>query len=204
MQQQVNLYQPISTGNEEPFSANILLSLVAMTVVLMMIFYGSLYWNSLTMQREISTRKSQFEQTKASVEKLEQTVASLSNSKKEQQQLAHLKRVFASKQQALKDLSTMVRGNDIGLSDYFAALARKNIDPIWFDNINVYAGGQQMILKGQSTDAKAIPGFVASLKKEVVFNGISFKVFNVTKNDKEKSAGKVLDFVMQTEALESH
>ncbi|WP_198264950.1 hypothetical protein [sulfur-oxidizing endosymbiont of Gigantopelta aegis] len=175
MQQQINLYQPISTANEEPFSANMLLSLVAASALLMMVFYGFLYWNNMSMQREVASSKSQFEQAKTIVEKLELTVAGLTNSKKEQQQLEHLKRVLASKQQALKDLSTMVRGNDIGLSAYFAALARKNVEPIWFDNINVYAGGQQIILQGQSTDVKAIPEFVSSLKKESVFNGISFK-----------------------------
>ncbi|MCK5648235.1 MAG: hypothetical protein KAI22_05095 [Gammaproteobacteria bacterium] len=195
MQQQINLYQPVSAASDEPFSATTLLILVGLSCFIMMVFYGMLYWKKNTLQVEMTTLKLQLEQTTKTVEKLEITIAGLTDAKQEQQQLKHLKKVFLSKQNALNELSNMVRGNDSGLSGFFSALARKNIEPVWFENINVYSGGQQMILQGQTSDAKYLPGFVASLKEESVFNGISFKLFNVQRNETDSA----LHFVLQTE-----
>jgi len=199
MQQQINLYQPVSTATDKPFSAMTLLILIGMSCFFMMAFYGMLYWKKNTLQVEMTALKGQFEQTTKTVEKLEATVARVTDSKNEQQQLKHLKTVFANKQNALNELSTMVRGNDSGLSDFFSALARKNIEAVWFDHIDVYSGGQQVILQGQTLDAKYIPGFVLSLKEEPVFNGVSFRLFNVQRNDMDNA----LHFVLQTETAEN-
>jgi len=198
MQQQINLYQPVATSRNEPFSATVMLFIVGVTFLLMTLFYGMLYWNKITLESELTALKSQFEQTTATVEKLESTVASLTDSKKDQEKLKHLKAVFASKQVALNELSTMVRGNDIGLSPYFSALARKNISSIWFENINIYSGGEQITLKGQTTDAKTIPAFITSLNEESAFKGVSFKQFNVKKDEKDNQ----LFFILQTENIE--
>ncbi|MCP3850931.1 MAG: hypothetical protein GY694_11945 [Gammaproteobacteria bacterium] len=198
MQQQINLYQPVATSRNEPFSATIMLSIVVVTCLLMTLFYGMLFWKKTTLESELTALKSQFEQTTATVEKLESTVASLTNSKKEQERLKRLKAVFASKQVALNELSTMVRGNDVGLSPYFSALARKNVPSIWFENINIYSGGEQITLKGQTSDAKTIPVFISSLNEESAFKGASFKQFNVKKDEKDNR----LYFILQTENIE--
>ncbi len=195
MQQQINLYQPSTNFNNEPFSAIMLLSLTGFTCALMMVFYATLFWQKKSLQDELITLRMQFEETTQTVEKLESTVASLTDSKKEQQRLQLLKKLFISKQSALTELSTMVRGNDTGLSTYYSALARKNIEPIWFETIDIYSGGQQMRLRGQTTDAKYIPGFVSSLKEESAFDGVNFKLFKVQKNDDNSS----LNFLLQTE-----
>ncbi|MCU7940355.1 MAG: PilN domain-containing protein [gamma proteobacterium symbiont of Bathyaustriella thionipta] len=117
--------------------------------------------------------------------------------KKEKLQLKRLKQVFINKQNALNELSTMVVGNNKGLSGYFSALARKNIEPIWFSHIDVYSGGQQIVLKGQASDAKYIPDFVSSLKEEPVFNGINFKLFNAQQSENDA----LLNFILQTEIV---
>ncbi|MCW8931777.1 MAG: hypothetical protein OQL19_16280 [Gammaproteobacteria bacterium] len=197
MQQQINLYQPVASSKNEPFSAVMMIVIVLVTCVLMMAFYGMLFWKKNTLQHEVTALKSQLEQTTETVEKLEATVATLTDSKKDQDRLKHLKNVFTSKQNALNELSTMVRGNNSGLSTYFSALARKNIEAIWFENIDVYSGGEQITLQGRTSDAKNIPVFVSSLNEESAFKGVSFKLFNVKKEEKDNS----LYFVLQTENL---
>jgi Tfp pilus assembly protein PilN len=195
MQQQINLYQPVATSGSEAFSATMLMILVAMTCALMMAFYGILYWEKHRLQFELTALKAQFEQTSITVEKLEATVATLTDSKKDQARLKQLKNMFSSKQNALNELSTMVRGNDAGLSPYFTALARKNVESIWFEQINIYSGGQQMTLYGQTSNAKNIPDFISSLSEEEAFKGVNFKSFNITRNEKDSA----LHFVLQTE-----
>lgn len=199
MQQQINLYQPVATSRDEPFSAEMMLILVGLTCALMMAFYGMLYWKKNTLQTELAALNSQFEQTTTTVDKLESTVTTLTDSKSDQERLSELKKIFTSKQNALNDLSTMVRGNNIGLSPYFSALARKNIESIWFEQIDIYSGGKQMNLKGQTSDAKNIPSFISSLKAEPAFKGVSFKLFNVKKDEKKDS----LNFILQTKSAEN-
>ena len=199
MLQQINLYQPVTTSRNEPFSMEMMMILVGLTCVLMMTVYGMLYWKKNTLQTELTALKAQFEQTTATVEKLESTVGTLTDSKSDQDRLNHLNKVFSSKQNALNELSTMVRGNDNGLSPYFSALARKNIESLWFEQIDIYSGGKQMNLKGQTSDAKNIPIFIASLTTEPAFKGVSFKLFNVKKDEKNPS----LNFILQTKSIET-
>ena len=199
MQQQINLYQPVASSTDEPFSALMMLSLVGLTCFFMMAFYCLLFWEKNSLQVEVTALKSQFEQTTKTVEKLETTVAALTDSKKDLERLKHLKNVFTSKKNALNELSTMVRGNNSGLSTYFSALARKNIESIWFEHIDIYSGGQQMTLQGQTSDARNIPIFVASLNEGTAFKGVSFKLFNINKNEKDN----MLHFVLQTENVET-
>ena len=195
MHQQINLYQPVSNVRNEPFSAMMMLILLGITLLMMMGFYGMLFWKKSTMQTEMSVLQKQYEQTLMTVDKLEATVAKLTDSSKEQKQLKRLKRIYSSKQNALNELSTMVKGNSDGVSEYFSALARQNIEPIWFSDINVYSGGQQLFLQGQTTDAQYIPQFMASLKEETVFNGINFKLFKAQR----EADDDLLHFKLQTE-----
>ena len=195
MHQQINLYQPVSNVRNEPFSAVMMLVLLCFTLLMMMGFYGMLFWKKSTMQTEISILKNQYEQTLMTVAKLEATVIKLTDSSKEKQQLKHLKKIYASKQNALNELSTMVIGNSDGVSEYFSALARQNIEPIWFSDINVYSGGQQLFLQGKTTDAQYIPQFMASLKEETVFNGINFKLFKAQREGDDD----LIRFKLQTE-----
>jgi len=199
MHQQINLYQPVAASSDEPFSAKMMMLLVGLSCILMMAFYGMLFWTKNDLKVELTSLSVQLEQTKKTVEHLEATVGNLTNSEKEQKQLQHLKNIFNSKKDALNDLSSLVSGNNKGLSDYFYSLARKNIEAIWFENINVYSGGEHMNLYGQTSDAKSIPGFVLSLKEESVFKGVSFKLFNVQKNEKDN----ILSFVLQTEIADA-
>ena len=195
MHQQINLYQPVSNVRNEPFSAVMMLVLLCFTLLMMMGFYGMLFWKKSTMQTEISVLQTQYEQTLMTVAKLEATVAKVTDSSKEKKQLKHLKKIYASKQNALNELSTMVIGNSDGVSEYFSALARQNIEPIWFSDINVYSGGQQLFLQGKTTDAQYIPQFMASLKEETVFNGINFKLFKAQRDGDDD----LIRFKLQTE-----
>ena len=195
MQQQINLYQPVADTRQEPFTALMMLAILIFTVVLMMVFYGVLHWKKAQLEQEVATLKVQNEKTQQTVEKLEGMVRQLTDSKQEQQKLNYLKRVYASKQNALEELSTMIKGNSEGVSEYFSALARKNIEPLWFNDINVYDGGQQIYLKGQTTDARSIPEFVTSLNAEKAYQGVDFKLFSAKRDEQ----GKVLQFIMQTE-----
>lgn len=198
MQQQINLYQPAAASRDEPFSARMMFIIIIMTSVLMLAFYGLLFMQENNLQAEISALNVQLEQTAITVEKLEMTISSVTDAKKEQQQLKRLKHVFASKQHALNDLSTMVKGNNRGMSAYFSALARKNIKAIWFTQINIYSGGQQIVLDGQTSDEKFIPNFISSLKDEPAFKGINFKLFNVLRNENNDA----LHFILQTEIIQ--
>ncbi len=195
MQQQINLYQPDDVSGSEPFSTKAMLVLVVITLVVMMSFYAMLLWKKEQLMADINELREQSEQIQATVEKLELTVSKLTDSKKEKQQLAYLKKVYASKQKALDGLSSVVSGNSAGLSRYFSALARKNMQSIWFNSINVFSGGKDILLQGQTTDARSLPILVNALKDEPAFQGVNFRMFKALRDEKKA----VLNFTMQTQ-----
>ncbi len=195
MQQQINLYQPDDALANESFSATAMLTVVVITLLLMMSFYALLQWKKNDLEAEIVRLKNQSEQVQQVLEKLEKTVKKLTDSKKEQQQLSYFKRVYASKQTALEELSNRVSGNSNGVSGFFSALARNNLNDVWFNTIDVYSGGEQLLLQGQTTDAKSLPVLVNLLKDEAIFKGLDFRLFKVHRDDKKA----VLEFMLQTQ-----
>ncbi len=195
MQQQINLYQPEDAIPREPFSASIMLVFVAITLVLMLSFYAMLEWKKAQLQTDIAELRMQSEQIQAVVEKLELTVSNLTDSKKEQQQIAYFKKVYTSKQLALDELSSMVSGNSVGVSAYFSALARTNMQEIWFNKIDVYSGGSEIMLEGATTDARSLTVLLNKLKDEPVFKGVSFRLFKAQRDESKP----VLHFTMQTQ-----
>ena len=203
MQQQINLYQPDDTSSSELFSTMTMLIVIIITLVLMVSFYAVLLWKKEQLQSDINELRVQSEQTRVIVEKLEQTVAKLTDSKKKKEQLAYLKKVYTSKQRALDELSSMVSGNSEGLSSYFAALARKNMQTIWFNKINVYSGGREILLEGQSTDARSLPVLVSSLKDEPAFQGVNFRLFKAQRDEERDKKQAVLNFILKTETAVS-
>ncbi len=195
MQQQINLYQPDDALAKEPFSATAMLTVVILTLLLMVSFYALLQWKKNDLEAQIVRLNKQSEQVQKVLEKLEATVNKLTDSKNEQQQLNYFKRVYASKQTALEELSNMVSGNSKGLSGYFSALARNNLNDVWFNIIDVYSGGEQLLLQGQTSDARSLPVLVNLLKEESIFKGLDFRLFKVQRDDKKT----VLEFMLQTQ-----
>ncbi len=195
MLQQVNLYQTEDKARHEPFSALLMLIVITISIVLMLIFYALLISQNKTLNTEINALKVQYQQNLSSVEKLESLASQLSDTNKEKAQLTFLNKRYSSKRTSLDELSSLIKGNNKGLSGYFSALARKNIDAIWFGKIDVSDGGQQLLLEGKTKDVRTIPQFIAALKKEAVFSGINFKLFNAQLNEEDG----LVHFSLQTE-----
>ncbi|MCU7834421.1 MAG: PilN domain-containing protein [gamma proteobacterium symbiont of Taylorina sp.] len=198
MLQQVNLYQPEDNIKREPFSALLMLIISIVTLLLMLGLYALLFWKTQALGTEITSLKSQYEHNLTAVAKLETLAGKLADTKKERAQLNALNNRYKDKQAALSELSSLIKGNSKGLSDYFSALAKKNIEAIWFTEINIFNGGQQLRLKGKAKAAHYIPQFIALLKEEAVFSGVNFKLFNAQLNKKDG----LVDFSLQT-GLES-
>jgi len=195
MLQQVNLYQPDKNIKREPFSALLMLIVTIVSIMIMFSFYGLLLWKQETLNTEMMAQKAQYQKNLQAVEKLEILVKKLTNTDKEKAQLHSLNTLLKNKQNNLEELGSLVKGNGDGLSAYFLALARKNIEVIWFTEIKVTRGGQKLLLKGKTKAARHIPPFIERLKEEAVFSGISFRLFNAQLNEKDG----LVHFILQTE-----
>ena len=193
--QQVNLYQPEPDIRHKPFSAYLMLLVLSITLVIMLSFYAILFWKNNVLNTEMSTLNSQYKQNQLAVEQLEALVVKLTDTEKEKTQLTFLKTMYQQKKASLDELSLMINANNYGLSDYFAALARKNIDAVWFNKIEVAQGGQQLLLEGKTRDARSIPQFMATLKEEPIFSHIKFRLFDASLNEKDG----LLYFTLHTE-----
>jgi len=194
MLQQVNLYHLEDNTKREPFSALLMLTISIATLILMLSLYTVYYWKTDTLKTEIQSLKRQYEQNLAAVENLETMAGKLTDTKKEQAQINFLNKLYNNKQLALEELSSLVKGNNKGLSEYFSALARSNIETVWFNEINVFDGGQQLRLKGKAKAAHDIPQLIEQLREESIFSGINFKLFHAQLNEEDG----LIHFSMQT------
>ena len=142
MLQQINLYQAEDNIRQEPFSAFLMLLITLFSILIMSVLYGLLFWQQGTLNKDITTLSGQYQQNLIAVEKLETLVKALNNTDKEKAQFRILNSILKNKQGNLKQLSSLVKGNSSGLSTYFTALARKNIEAIWFTEITISDGGK--------------------------------------------------------------
>lgn len=60
-------------------------------------------------------------------------------------------------------------------SSYFEGLARRTLEGLWLEDIHIQEGGQSIKLVGGTYQAKLIPKWLKTLKKEPAFQGITFQ-----------------------------
>jgi hypothetical protein len=83
-----------------------------------------------------------------------------------------------------------------GFSAYFGGLARNALDGLWFNNVAVSAGGEQMLLKGRAIEPELVPRLLQTLKNEQAFAGRTFR--KVTFERQESKSGSLIDFELRS------
>lgn len=69
-------------------------------------------------------------------------------------------------------------------SRYFEALAKKTVPGLWLTNFSIKGNGTALALSGMVSDPEFIPTLISALSEEPVFQGKTFGVFKVSKDEK--------------------
>lgn len=75
-----------------------------------------------------------------------------------------------------------------GFSEFFGGLARNTVDGLWFSNVGLMAGGREVLLKGQTTQASLVPRLLQTLAAERAFAGRTFRKVSFERNESEGDA----------------
>ena len=194
--QQVNLYRDHQSAVSKTVDARILLyaGLGALCLVVVLAGGGEIYVQQLSSKRalvaqDLSAREAELAAFKSTLipPPLDPHLES------------ELGRLRETREQLNPNLVAIAQHTDAasgGFSDYFAGLARNSLDGLWFRNVAVSAGGNEMLLKGQALEPELVPQLLQTLAHEPAFSGRSFRKVTFERRDLE--ARPVVEFELRS------
>lgn len=173
MRQQINLYQPIFSEERKPLSALTLASVLLALIVGLGAYAvkSQMAVNALSAQADV-LRAQQAEQENlgnesSAAEPLEVVEA----------RVKKLDRLVAERTKALEVLKSGAAGTTIGFAPRLEALARRHVDGLWIDSMQLSGAKGAMTLAGGSYNPDVIPVYLRSLAQDKVLAGTRFDDF---------------------------
>ena len=114
-----------------------------------------------------------------------------------QKNIAKLRETRVQKQQILSNLGRQDEHQNRLFSTYFEGLARRTLDGLWLQRVDVAAGGESIRLSGYATDAELLPRWIKTLQQESAFSGTKFRSARIVTAEDDKD---VLQFSLHTDA----
>jgi hypothetical protein len=194
--QQVNLYRGHQSAVSKAVDAKILLyaGLGTLCLIVLLAGGGEVYLQQLSSKRalvaqDLSAREAELATFKAT----------LTPPPLDPHLESELGRLRETRDQLNANLVAIAKHTDAasgGFSDYFASLARNTLDGLWFRNVAVLAGGNEMLLKGQALEPELVPQLLQTLAHEPAFSGRSFRKVTFERRDLE--ARPVVEFELRS------
>lgn len=172
MRQQINLYQPTFSEERKPFSAGTALAcLIVLAGVL-----GAVSINANARVRKLALevdalRIQQMEQEDASNAGTPEPVESI------EARIERLERSVDERSRALEILRSGAAGRTVGFAPRLEALARRHVDGLWIDALQLSGTSTAMMLSGSTLDPDIVPAYLRSLAQDDVLAGTRFDDF---------------------------
>jgi Tfp pilus assembly protein PilN len=183
--QQINLYQPLFRKRKIPFAAATLGKILGLLVLVYALIYGAFLW-------QVNGLDEQLEQAQANRDALQKRVAELRKQLPErepsltlQQKLQQLAAQRQASQQILDKLNREMRQDAVPFSSYFTGLARQDMNGLWLSSIRIAAAGEELHLGGGVSKPELVPKFLEKLSSEPAFQGRTFQVLQLNRQEQE-------------------
>jgi hypothetical protein len=194
--QQINLYRghdAKSTAN-----ANVRLLLIsgvgAICLVLVLAIAGKIYMSGVAADRALVAES--LRNREAELAKFSATFTVPAIDPHLEAELTRLRAVRDGMNTNLVLIARQTGTRSEGFSAYFGGLARNTLDGLWFNNVAVSAGGEEMLLKGRTVGPELVPRLLQTLAGEQAFAGRSFR--KVTFERQESESGALIDFELRS------
>ena len=176
--QHINLCSQLDRVVEPPFSARQQLWFVAAVFVVMLCAYLLITASVSSGVKELNDLHGQQQSLAAQVDSLKAKKQQLQQDKGLQQEIAQLKKDIQFRRQLLATVDPeATRGQNF--SEHLVGLARQHVDGLWFTEIQLQEGGQQLALLGRTRQAEYLPRYLQKLTAEDVFSGHQFRVLRM-------------------------
>lgn len=175
MPQQINLYRGDESAQPMDASARLLLmsSVLALAAVLLVAGFGEYYLRSVRIQRDAVAQNLAVKN--AELEALRDKLVAPAVDPFLEAELAGLARRQRHLNANLAAMSRHQSSRDAGFSAFFAGLARNPVNGLWFSNVGLSAGGNEVLLKGSTTQPALVPRLLQELAAEPAFAGRTFR-----------------------------
>jgi hypothetical protein len=194
--QQINLYRGHDAKNSANSSVRLLLisGVGALCLVLVLAIAGEIYMSGVAADRALVAENLRHREAELAKFSAKFTVPAIDPHL--EAELVRLRAVRDGLNTNLMLIARQTGTRSEGFSAYFGGLARNTLDGLWFNNVAVSAGGEEMLLKGRTLEPELVPRLLQTLAGEQAFAGRSFR--KVTFERQELESGALIDFELRS------
>lgn len=183
LEQRINFYQDIFHKPEIRYSFRqltlVLLGVAGLLVALTALDYG-----------RTALKRAQVEKLHASQARLDQAVKAMNEQLGRmvtdtalEQQERYLRESLQAKHHFLGQLQGQDDSHQVHFSSVLEGLSALSMDSLWLTRIQVMSPGPELALTGLTLKPKALPDYLAALKQEPVFAGMSFRMLDLERTE---------------------
>ena len=197
--QQVNLYRGQKRAEAPSDSTRVLLAagVGAVCFVLVLAAAGEFYLSRISTDRNAVA--GELKKREASLARYTATLMRPEIDPFLEAEMVRLHQVRDRLNQNLAAIARQMDRRREGFAAYFSGLARNTLDGLWFQNVVLSSGGEEMFLKGRTIEPELVPRLLQTLATEQVFAGRTFR--KVSFERLETESGALIDFELRSAQL---
>ncbi len=184
--QQVNLLQDELKVQKSKYSAQMLVQISIVIVVVFSLLTAGRYFQLQQRQSSLVEHKEQQKVAMADLQKLQAELSLVKKDSSLVKQIAAKSKELTNKQKVLGVLSQDQFGNTEGFIQHISGLARQRIEGLWLTQIRIAAGGSDVALQGTTSKSSLLPKYLQRLSAEKAFSGTEFESLLMARNEKKK------------------
>ncbi len=195
LEQRINFYQDIFRKPEIRFPLQQMLAVWALVLVVLAMV-------TLVDYVRVQSKRVQVEKLQTSQARMETAVQQLGDQLAKrvidpalQRQEADLRAALQGKLEFLGALQRQGDTHQMHFSGVLDGLAQRDSGSLWLTRIQLRSPGPELTLDGLTTEAKAVPDYLAALHQASVFSGMEFRMLNV---ERQQERGRYLTFSVST------
>ena len=181
MSQQVNLFNSALLPKPDIFSARMVLSGLAATLALAVVLAASASWNAAQLAEADRVSEMRLTQTRDDITRMTQELSARKPSSQLTAELESLDALYAGRSEVIEVLNSGSLGDTNGVSGYFKALARENVEGLWLTGFTVVGAGKDITLEGRTLRADLVATYLRKLNTEEILRGHEFAMLSVQK-----------------------
>jgi Tfp pilus assembly protein PilN len=199
MTQKVNLYESMVAGGNVQFGVSAMLKVWAVAGLLLLVASAYVAGRAWLQNEKIAALQQDKEELSTQLDALAKRAASWTEDPSLVAGVQKLEAELESKGRLLGALANETVGTTDGFSPFLLGLARRHVNGLWLQEIEIEESGKILDLKGRAIAPEAVPEFLEVLGQEPAFAGREFKTFALELAPPEEDAGPVISFVLSTE-----
>jgi len=190
MKQLANLYVPELHPRKQSLTFTRAAGVVAAAAVLAVVFSGASYWYAG--QQQIATQRTNHElsQVQQRLTGKQNELRAAMNNPQVEQEIADIEAQLAQRQRLLQQMTSVTASSQTSFAQLLTDIAKADVESIWLQR--VIAANNQLTLQGKTTDASALPQWLASFSNYPTLQERQFGVFELRDNSQEAA----LDFTV--------